>query len=80
MQNGVTHESYFFWNEPYVYPSYFGTVNGEYPICTKKVNFSNYVTLPPNSNRDAEIKEEIEMIDKINSHIDTGKAFKDTYG
>jgi hypothetical protein len=54
MQNGVVHEAYFFWNDPYVYPSYFGVVEGtsNYHPITRKVNIPDYIIAPSNPERE----------------------------
>jgi hypothetical protein len=69
MQNGVTHESFFYWNEPYVTPSYFGVSEdgSDYARIAKKVKVSDYITTPENPEKEKRIAEETEMAQLFDS-------------
>ena len=82
MQNGVTHVSYNFWNQPYSSPSYLGTPDDcvNYRITASKVNLENYLIREPNPKKDAMEAEDKEMAKKFDWHCASGAAFKDEYG
>lgn len=82
MQNGVTHEGYFYWNDPYVTPAYFDVNQdgSEYNQVSKKVVASDYIIAPQNPEKEKQLLEEREMTKVFDKHIQSGKAFKDTYG
>lgn len=71
MQNGVTHESYFYWNYPYVTPAYFNVTKdgSDYERIVKKVNSADYIITPPNPEKVKMLAEEKEMMNVFDTHI-----------
>lgn len=52
----------------------------DYPKCTKKVVPSDYIAYPENETKTLQKKEEYDMINTLDGSIQSGAAFKDSYG